>query len=917
MRGKKRITAALLAFCISFCIFPRTESFAAEKKPSVEERAVLAFEFLSAVGVLPKAEESVSFDSEKTLSRSIFAEAMVKACGGEETAVTDNLFSDVTKEHPQAGYIATAVQMGLMNGIGDGTFLPDYPVKYEEAVKVCVEALGYGTRAKLKGGYPHGYISVAGSLSMTEDVSAKINTFITLGNFALLLTNTLNTEILEISSVSKKGADFDTLSDKTMLKAFLGIERTEDKVTQTERSALTGVTNLGKGEAIIGERFYKSAGSNVADFLGYYVTAYYKNDNELLFVWPKSHEMLTVSADNIIKDDASFCATCFVWEDSRGKTRQADISPYADLIYNGVSVGGFGKDNMIPKNGTVELLDNNGDRLYDVIFVNEYRDMVAGEPDKLTKTVNDKEVTSNFAELDENKSDEYLFTIEKDGIKKSFSDIKAGDVLSIFESGNKKGIKFIRVVISEKSVVGELTAKTTQEDKVWVKIGEEEYRAAKYFLDNFQTLPTGTSGRFLLNFAGEAVAFGQNAGRINVYGYLMDAGIKNSVSSSAEFKILTEEGDIEIFSASKRLNVDGKNYNSSSEQRSLVSGNELKKDGKFFQIIRYKKDADGFIKEIDTIKSGARTADELKEAFPALQRYYYSLSFGADKFDFGIDASKTAVFTVPKSEAFLNDDDKYFANQGSSPFKDGNKYLVTAYDIDDDLVAAAVLINADVDKNAGNSRRAVIVDKISTVTGDLVKLTGFQNGNYIIRYAEESDLQKRLRSFKQGDVITITDNMNSEILYARKLFTPSLNLDIDTYDPQNPEDPSFDDEQANTNVTPGNYDNIIYIGSNSDDLQNQFRGQYSALLRKNGNRIVLSGMNDDGSVNVDDTSKMSSVYVDANVSVTVYKRAEKSVQAGKLADLDKYIYAKNSDARIFIHTYVGVPRDIIVFDLSE
>lgn len=919
MRKNNKLTAVLLIFCMLFQI----SSFAAAAAPTKEERIDFAIEFLNAIGVLPDFGPLYALDTEKNLSRSEFAEAMVKASGGQGGATAQISFSDVPQDHPRAEYISAAVGLGLMNGYGDGSFLPDYPVKYEEAIKVAVTALGYAARAQLKGGYPWGYLGEADRLSMLEDVNGTLGTFITIGDFAMLLTNALNTEILEISAVSGDDVVLDTKSNTTMLKSCLGIERTEGKVTQTERSSLTGVTSLKKGTAVVGDKFYKSEGSNVSEYLGYYVTAYYTNENELLFVWPRRHETLTVYAEDIVPESGKFSTQCLTYRDDSGKIREAKISPYADLIYNGVSVGGYTPGDMSPDTGWVKLIDNNRDNLFDVIFVEEYRDIVVGSVDAKSFTVRDAENSSDFLELNSSENDKYFFSIEQDAVETDFSAIAQGDVLSVFESQNTDGIKFRRVIISKNNVLGTLKSKAVDSDgKTTVLIDEAEYDVSAYFLENFAQIPMQTNGRFLLNFAGEVVSFAGNSERINVYGYLLNAGVQGGISGKAQFKILTENGEIEIFTAADNLNVDGQIYRSLGAQAELINGAGLRQNGSFRQLVRYKLNEDGFITELDTVNAGARSTDELTEDFSSMSRYYYSGSFGADKFDFAVNSAETAVFIVPKTEEYFDDEEKYFAKKGTSALREGTQYQITAYDADENLIAGAVVVVQDVSKSVGNSVRAVMVDKVSMITGDIVKLTGFQSGKYITRYIEDAAAQARVKTFRQGDLIVMTDDANGRLVYARKLFSPTLDLRIDTY---KEEDATDFDKIENTagqlvfdgNISWGNNDNVIFYGSNADNLQSQFRGEYGALLRKNDSKVVLSGMNPDGTPNTDDVAKMSPLSIASNAIVTIYTKADKSVKIGQISDLDKYIYSRNPDARIFIHTYVGVVRDVFVFDLSE
>lgn len=75
-------------------------------------------------------------------------------------------FTDVPADHGASGFIARAVAFGIVDGMGDGTFLPDEYVTYQQAMKMVVCALGYGVDAERRGGYPHGYVMTAMNLGL-------------------------------------------------------------------------------------------------------------------------------------------------------------------------------------------------------------------------------------------------------------------------------------------------------------------------------------------------------------------------------------------------------------------------------------------------------------------------------------------------------------------------------------------------------------------------------------------------------------------------------------------------------------------------------------------------------------------------------------------------------------------------------
>ena len=66
-----------------------------------------------------------------------------------------------------------AVNNAYMNGwISEAaSFLPENPIKKEEAVKIIVNALNYKGMANQDGGYPQGYIITAGKIGLLKRIN--------------------------------------------------------------------------------------------------------------------------------------------------------------------------------------------------------------------------------------------------------------------------------------------------------------------------------------------------------------------------------------------------------------------------------------------------------------------------------------------------------------------------------------------------------------------------------------------------------------------------------------------------------------------------------------------------------------------------------------------------------------------------
>lgn len=129
---------------------------------------------LNAIGVMTY-DESGSFQGVGTLTRAQLAKILVlsstlRGAAGESVSIAP--FYDVPHTHWAAAYIATARDNAMMRGYTDGSFRPDQPVLYEEAVQAVMNLLGYST-ADYTGGYPAGTLTKAASLSLLDGVTGQ------------------------------------------------------------------------------------------------------------------------------------------------------------------------------------------------------------------------------------------------------------------------------------------------------------------------------------------------------------------------------------------------------------------------------------------------------------------------------------------------------------------------------------------------------------------------------------------------------------------------------------------------------------------------------------------------------------------------------------------------------------------------
>lgn len=159
---------------------------------------------LNELGVIT-GDDRGNFNPNKTITR---AEAVTIICrmlgvADEAKGMAADSFSDVSNGHWASGYIAKAVELGIVGGYGNGKFGPSDPVTYEQMVKMLVCAWGYNDEARERGGYPNGYIAIASDLELLTNMQNISNRAAPRADVALLASRILQAPIGQVGDADK------------------------------------------------------------------------------------------------------------------------------------------------------------------------------------------------------------------------------------------------------------------------------------------------------------------------------------------------------------------------------------------------------------------------------------------------------------------------------------------------------------------------------------------------------------------------------------------------------------------------------------------------------------------------------------------------------------------------------------------
>ena len=444
---------------------------------------------------------------DSNITRGEFAQLVVNMMNHKEIAMTmetASYFNDVA-DSPYKGAINLLYKEEIVSGTGNGTFEPNRNVRYTEACKMLVKALGYHVIVSDQS--LNSYTFLAGTIGVTENVDSS-KEFITVRDMLVMVNNCLDigrmipmyyNNNIAPSYVIDEDDTFRNLFEKPTPDGTIKMEGivTADASSYlyTERPALKDT------QLEISGQVFDFNGVAPLGFVGKHVYFYVLVDKDGNY-----GDVVSITATNkntVVTIDGADVSTYsnmgIKFYISESKTTEIDTNLSTKWLYNGVP-GSYNLE-AVNYDGNVQItaIDNNEDEIFDIVSVYEYTDAIVDRVDAESMTVvyeagylfkNEKNMC-----FDEEEEDIKVCYFDAEGKATDFNSIQSGDVLSIAKSKNGK---FLRVVISKNSG----TALAEGKDGDYVTLGTTEYKVLGI---DATSIKIGRNYDYKVNFANRLV----------------------------------------------------------------------------------------------------------------------------------------------------------------------------------------------------------------------------------------------------------------------------------------------------------------------------------------------------------------------------------------------------------------------------
>ena len=734
------------------------------KGTSLEDAATV----LGALKIMIGDDEG-NFRPNDGIRRSEFAKVAVHLLGLEGSAETSKgitKFGDVEAGHWANGYINIATEQRVIIGDDLGNFRPDERISYQDANTILVRLLGYEPAAEAKGGYPTGYLSAANQYGLTKNASGSSTEEALRGVSAMLAYNALT-----INQMQQTGFGTNTsyeITEKTILEENLKTVKKAGQVTGNYFTKLTGTSGILKDEIEIDGVVYKNADKKAGNKLGarvnYFVKTHDNDDQEIVLVKDEGtkNKSLTIDGDNITTVAADKL-NYWVNKEKDNDTKIAKISSEAKMIFNGVAVE-FDHEKIGSEgtfNGNITLLDNTQDDTYDVVFVNEYKNLVVESTSTLSHTVSDKYGAPSL-QFDPDNTNVKFTLQDKNGNNFAFTDLEEWMVISYIKSADES---VLIATVNDAKAAGKVTEQS--EDKF--KIDGTFYKVAQSYLETENKVKLDDQGTFYLDIRGNIAAVDATSTLLNNYAYMMNAAETTGMSDTLDIKVYNSNGETKVMRTADKVSLNGANkVAAKSILPALKNEGAVKK-----QLITYDTNAAGEITKLSiaTDKTGDGVVVDKDKFVLNYKNEKAAYKSASNKLGGLTLDSNTIIFDIP---ATAKDEDDY-SIKTYEMFENDGEYDVEIYDLAENLAAKVVMVKAGIGITNPESPIAVInrIAKTTNAKDEAVeKLYAARNGEMIeIETATAGVLvNEDGEALKAGDIIQYRTNAQGAIDKIRVLF---------------------------------------------------------------------------------------------------------------------------------------------------
>lgn len=469
-----------------------------------------AVSLCKALGIITGYEDG-SVKPESTVTRAEMAAIILRMLNNTTSSTYQNIFTDVTSSHWAANTIQTASSLNIINGMGDGTFVPDGNVTYEQVAKMIICAMNFQDTAEYYGGYPNGYLKAASDMDITKNASGTTGVASDRGTVIKMVYNALLADYNEPNGTEYGNQVFK--AEKSLAEYAFDVKEDKGILLGTSTTSLTS-KNLQSGQVLIDTDddegiVYTTDLTGLESLIASNVHFYYQEQEngdtrKLLAIVENTAKTETVTLSN---DDINDIESFSGFNGEKGEiklygTKKYKLASNITVVYNGTVITEDDFDKAVaakdsrcfdangtaytyaeflqPAVGTIKLVENDSDSDgYDIAFIDSYETMVVSSA-TTKKVIGKINGTSVTIDVDEDANDLTISTTIN-GMEAAPRNLKKNNVASIKRSLDNETLEF---VVTGESFTGSIKSITTDDGKTYITVNGTKYEVDANAVDD-------------------------------------------------------------------------------------------------------------------------------------------------------------------------------------------------------------------------------------------------------------------------------------------------------------------------------------------------------------------------------------------------------------------------------------------------
>lgn len=530
----KRLIMTLSAIALTMILAVCTVY--ADAKDSAEK------ELLSALGIV--SEEELLRDGVTT--RAEFVVYTLRMANYTATSGANApQFTDVAKSYWAYNEISTAYSLGMIKPKIGGGFEPDSPIMATDAARMLLCAIGYGDYVKNMS--DSNVLRLADSVKLFDGTVKSVGVPLERESVFKLIFNAMSIDMPFLGGVKADGTpEYHLKKGVNILSEKYRIYYSEGIVTADSNSVISGDA-AGIGDVIIGGVRYSMSASDTDKWIGMNVGLWWRDNDiskEILVIYDEKNNISEIGFEN-----AEFSGNAFVeLSDERRINRR--INAKSTILINGSLVSDSSQINETLKDyaGSIKMIDNNRDNVYDVIILKRYINVRVdsyNDIDNILMTQNvpgERDEGGNILPPGEYKLDDYEEVVIKDCFLDVIepSQIKVDDILSLYVPLSKE--KRFEIIKGADSFSSELISANTADERERFIVCDDDntYPLSLSCLIDWDKIIIGEDYTFYPDWTGAIVFIDMKVQDLKM-GYLRRAYAKEG-TDTIQFNIFTSGG---------------------------------------------------------------------------------------------------------------------------------------------------------------------------------------------------------------------------------------------------------------------------------------------------------------------------------------------------------------------------------------